>query len=184
MSAPTSKLDLLRLYATRTHFEAARPRGDKLFKAVAHDVAQHKQYRKGKGIATDDDAAYLEVRRAAIDGAATLVNEAAAAQPDAHTDSDPRHTRLAAQNERLYSALQAMTASRDQTELARSELEEQLTEIVAENDRLTQLLQQYGHAQPCVVPPSQRLLTAYFNKRASSRAVLRPTKKRRRSRMA
>ena len=40
-TAPTTKLDFLRLYTTHAQFEVARPRGDKLFKAVAHGVAQH-----------------------------------------------------------------------------------------------------------------------------------------------
>ena len=173
----TTKLDIYRSYATHKQFQEARPRGSELFKSVAHDVAQHRQYRKKRGNPTTDAGAYIHVREAALKAAAAAAEAAPPAA--AAAEADTRDAQLAAKTERLQqlqAELQSMTRRRDIVQHDLDLAREQISELTAENVRLTELLYQHGYERPYKRPSSQALIDTYF---AASSGAKRKRKRRR-----
>ena len=166
-----TKIDVFRRCATRKQFEDIRVTGDPLFYSIAHDVAQHKSYRKGKGIRTDSDIAYIEVREAALKTAAVEAATAAAAAATAEPDTrDAQLTTQSAKLKHLQAVLQTMTRSEAELQQALAEAKEQISDVVAENHRLMALLYTHGYESPYEVPSSQPLISSYLAPGGSRRA--------------
>jgi hypothetical protein len=89
-----TKHDIYALHPTLSSFTTARPRGDKLYKAVAHEFAQHKMYMKQrKSIIITDEDAYQHMRSVALSSARPL---APASQASSSPPSPPLPPRAVA----------------------------------------------------------------------------------------
>ena len=135
---------------------------------IAHDVAQHKSYRKKRGILINDVIAYMAVRDAAIKAAAEAEEAAAAA---AAAPPDMRDAQLAALRVRvqqLTSALDATEWSETHLKHTLADVREHLSDVIDDNHRLTALLYKHGYERPYVVPSSQPLISTYITQRSGS----------------
>ncbi len=110
-------------------FNSKRPRGDKLWKAVAHEFAKHKAYEKQKRRIISDEEAFTHTRNRFLARNAPVVPPAlplalAAAANDVHTDHRDQEV---AQRERiLRDALEQEKARADTATLRAQQLEEEL----------------------------------------------------------
>ena len=108
---PTTKLDIVRRFASWKQFFEARPYGCPLFKSVAHDTAQHKAYRKKRGHIISTEAAYMRNHDDAVAEAAQAArlaaDEAANAPPPA---IDARDKQL----QKLWTMLRVAEGARDE----------------------------------------------------------------------